>query len=222
MCQRDLVQQFRVDVLLDERLQRRRIGQRLSAEQLRQQTKRPEDVARRRGGVELPQRVVIGRAEESKRRHQRAGRNAGDDLEGGALAGLGPTVQESRAECAVRSAARYREVRVVDVTVGSDRKLFGRLLLERAPQIARHRLTASAGRCAYVGHAGNSGLGHQLHRHGVAWKQAAPRQAENRANKNPTHLECRGKAARMRQATVRTCAGQRAPGMIEETPARIE
>ncbi len=50
----------------------------------------------------------------------------------------------------------------MDVAVGCDRKLFGRLLFERAPQIARHRLAASPGRCAYVGHARNSGLGHQL------------------------------------------------------------
>jgi amino acid transporter len=63
------------------------------------------DVARcgRRAG--LPQGVVICGSQESERRHQGAGRYAGDDLENRALARLRRAIQESRPEGAVRASS---------------------------------------------------------------------------------------------------------------------
>jgi hypothetical protein len=132
-------------VLVDQGRERPGVGERVPGQKLRDDRERAEDVARRRGGVELAQRPVVRRADEGERRHQRPGGHAGDDLEDRPLPGRGPAVEQSRTERAVRAASRDREMSVLDDAVGALREIVGRLLVERRREIALHRRVACPG-----------------------------------------------------------------------------
>ena len=76
-------QQLGIDMPRDQRLQRARVGQRFTDQQLPQHGRAElEDVDRARGGVELAQGIVVVGSDEGEGRHQRARRHPGDDLEG--------------------------------------------------------------------------------------------------------------------------------------------
>jgi hypothetical protein len=69
------------------------------------------DVGEGDPGVEVLERLVVGRAEESERRNQRAGADARYDLESGPCARLRPAIEYARAERAVIPSAGNGELR---------------------------------------------------------------------------------------------------------------
>ena len=178
---RDPAQELGIDLTLDHRFQGPGIRERFPAEELRDDRQHPEDVGRRSLRVELGQRGVVVGAGEHERRHQRAGRNAGDDLEQRTLARLRPADEEPRPERTVRAPAGQREMRVVNDPVRTGGKLGRGLLLERAGQVALHRRVGQPGRCARTGHVRDEHRrAHQLDGHRVARQRCAAGEAERR------------------------------------------
>ena len=105
VLRRDLLEKSLVHIVGDDFCQRRIACKRISAQQ-------PSDwlgdgdVLRRRGGEHRLERLVVFRSEKSEGRGERAGRDAGDEIEFGPLARGGPAAQHARPERAVRPAAR--------------------------------------------------------------------------------------------------------------------
>ena len=213
----DPAQELGVDLLLDQQPQGSGIRQRLPAEELRDDRQHPENVARRSGRVELRQRIVVSSAEKRERRHQRAGRDTGDDLERRALSGLRPANEEPCSERPVRPASRQRQVRVVNDTVRTDRKLVRRLLLEGAGKVPPHCRAGRPRRGADIGHAGDDRLAHQLYRHRIARQAAAAGEEERSRDECYEIPEIAQGSARvqvvrlMKERAAADCAGSRMP-----------
>ena len=104
---RDRRQHPGVDVACDQVPQRRGLEQ-ARAEQSRQPLGL-QQVRHLAGGEDPPERFVIGRAQESERRDQRAGAGAGHDRELRPCPARRPAGQEAGAECAVAAAAGERQ-----------------------------------------------------------------------------------------------------------------
>jgi hypothetical protein len=173
----------------DERRERPGVGERIAAQQAEEERPDGEDVARRGRGVELAQRLVVRRPEECERRHQRAGGHAGDDLEHRAAAGLGPALQESRTERAVRTPARQREMRIPDEAVGAAHEVGGRLLPERQLEVPFHRRARPPGPGADVRKVGDRRFGRQLGRYRVADQRTAPGDRQGEADQREATRE---------------------------------
>ena len=180
------LQQRLVDDPGDDRLQRPGIGERLARQQPPKHGPADEDVLRAGRGVELAQRRVMLRPEERERRHQRAGRHSGDDLEHRALAGCRPAVQEPGPECAVGAAAGDREQRIANDAVGAGRKIQLRILREGQCEIALHGLAFRARHGPDVRLARQRRFGREFRWHRVALQRGAAGQRRDRNKRHPS------------------------------------
>ncbi len=98
-----------VHVALDQAVQRRGIGQRLAEQHGADAVAEDQHVAGRDFGEDLAQRRVVVRAKEGEGRDQRAGRDAGDKVEGRPPPRCRPAHHQPGTEGAVVSTARQRE-----------------------------------------------------------------------------------------------------------------
>jgi hypothetical protein len=101
---RDLLQEFRRDVARDHAGERRVARKRITAEEAADRMFGHQLIGGI-SGVDRLQSRVVARPEKGERRRQRAGADAGDDVEFGTVATRGPADQEACAECAIGAAA---------------------------------------------------------------------------------------------------------------------
>ena len=106
---RDLRQHPPVDVLLDQFAKRRGVGKRIGTEQAGQHL-RGRDGARVEVAPDLGKLIVVARAEVGVGGDERAGTDAGYDLEAGAVAARRPASEQAGAERAILRPAGEREV----------------------------------------------------------------------------------------------------------------
>ena len=104
----NLLEHIVVNIMRDDGLERRVVGQRFLPQQA-EHSAQEEHLAGVDGRIGLFQLVVIVRPEECEGCDERAGADAGDDLEPGAAAFLGPAVEDAGAERTGRAAAGHRE-----------------------------------------------------------------------------------------------------------------
>ena len=147
---------------------------------------RLEDVLRRYRGVDLLQRRVVLRPEKRERRDQRAGADAGDELELGPRSGSRPAVQQSRRVGPVVAAARDRQE-----NRGRERPfvpLFRQELLFYPDRLERDSAQlghVAAADVTHARHARNLGLGGELGRHRGKTRSAPLRSPAMRGQDTP-------------------------------------
>ncbi len=171
MRQRNLAQEGLVDVPLDQRDERARVGDAFAEQQLpdgRQEGAERENVSRSRGGIELAKRPIPGLPKKGERRHQGAGRYAGDHLEGRALASTRPAAQKAGTERSVGASTRQCKVWIENDTIRHRREIAGRFLGKGFRHVALHDRAWETGRRTHVWHARNGGVGHQFAGYAIA------------------------------------------------------
>ena len=181
-----------VEVARDQLEERRRVAERVLVNGAQEEAGL-EDVLLVDGRVDVPEDVVVGGAEKGARRDERTGADAGDELEVGPVAPLGPADEQPGAEGAVVAVPRDREEVRRRQRVGLGRWAELRpLASERGARLLYQLLHLGIGEIARIGDAAEHRrpLG-QRHRNGRVPERHRVR-AERRPDKERGDAMARG------------------------------
>jgi hypothetical protein len=154
---RDLLEHLLGNGLFDQVSQRRIIGQTV-VEYAADNAAFFQDVIGRNGGVKVAQVLIVFRTEEGKRRQQRAGADAGHQVERRAIAGYRPAAQQAGPESPVVSAAGQGEEMGRRQGPGqSGCSPCRKSVFHRLPHVRIHRCCTFGQNVAHARHAGNFG-----------------------------------------------------------------